>query len=392
MAAAGAGGLSEALARVHEVGPLVAGCAEASERHGRLTEDVVEALHSTGLLRVLIPDDAGGLGLTLPESIEVFRAMAAYDASTGWALTILGDGPLFGRFLERSVFDELFAHPRAALAGSLNPLTGRADAVAGGYRFSGTATYASGCHHATWLMAGAWVHRDGQPAFADGAPELIAGVMPITDATIHDTWSVSGMRATGSNDCSYSDVIVPDERTFRWPDPTPRIEPEIFGKIPLMVQVGTGLASAIVGAARGAQTWFLDLAAAKTPTGSFSVLSERAHAQMAVGEAEGLVLAAEDTLSAAVHDVWARGASECGFDDAARVQMRMRTVTAARLAIKAVDLLHDAAGMNGVLTSSPLERAWRDVHTASQHVVLNVGRIEVAGRVLLGLDPGSPII
>ena len=75
-----------------------------------------------------------------------------------------------------------------------------------------------------------------------------------------------------------------------------------------------------------------------------------------------------------------------------RVEMRLRTVTAARLAMRAVDLLHDAAGMNGVLASSPLERTWHDVHTASQHVVLNTGRIEVAGRVLLGLDPGSPII
>ena len=73
-----AGGLREALARVHEVGPLAAERAEACEQRGCLTEDVVEALHSAGLLRVLIPDDLGGLGLTLPESVEVFRAMAAY--------------------------------------------------------------------------------------------------------------------------------------------------------------------------------------------------------------------------------------------------------------------------------------------------------------------------
>ena len=62
------------------------------------------------------------------------------------------------------------------------------------------------------------------------------------------------------------------------------------------------------------------------------------------------------------------------------------------LAIRAVDLLHDAAGMNSVMMPSALERAWRDVHTASQHVVLGVARLEVGGRVLLGLDPGSPVI
>jgi len=41
---------------------------------------------------------------------------------------------------------------------------------------------------------------------------------------------------------------------------------------------------------------------------------------------------------------------------------------------------------------SALERAWRDVHTASQHVLLSVARLEITGRALLGLDPGAPVI
>jgi hypothetical protein len=55
-------------------------------------------------------------------------------------------------------------------------------------------------------------------------------------------------------------------------------------------------------------------------------------------------------------------------------------------------LLHDAAGMNAVARDSVLDRCWRDVHTISQHVILSPARFEVAGRVLLGLDPGGPII
>jgi alkylation response protein AidB-like acyl-CoA dehydrogenase len=77
------------------------------------------------------------------------------------------------------------------------------------------------------------------------------------------------------------------------------------------------------------------------------------------------------------------------FDDAARVELRLRMVTACLLALRVVDLLTDAAGMSGVRVPSPLERAWRDVHTASQHVLLSIGRLEVAGRMVLGLDPAS---
>ena len=53
------------------------------------------------------------------------------------------------------------------MSGSLNPTTGKAVPVDGGFRFSGTAMFASGCRHASWLMVGAWVQRDGEPSFTD---------------------------------------------------------------------------------------------------------------------------------------------------------------------------------------------------------------------------------
>ena len=135
---------------------------------------------------------------------------------------------------------------------------------------------------------------------------MIAGILPMADATIHDTWSVSGMRATGSNDCTFDNAVVPEERTFEWPEPVARFDAGPFVRVPLLVQFGGGIASAVVGAARGALGQFLELAASKHPTGSMTVLSERAYAQMAVGEAEGLLLAAEDTLAGTVRDLWAR--------------------------------------------------------------------------------------
>ena len=67
-------------------------------------------------------------------------------------------------------------------------------------------------------------------------------------------------------------------------------------------------------------------------------------------------------------------------------------MTAARLAAQAIDLLHDAAGMNAVARDTVLERCWRDVHTMTQHIILSPARFEIAGRVLLGRDPGSTVI
>lgn len=387
-----AGGLADALARVDDVGPVAARHAAESERIGRLVPEVVDAFHETALWRVLLPVDLGGFGLTIPESIEVFRAMAAHDASTGWLHAICGQGPQFGNYVTQPVFEEVFADRRAVMAGSLNPLGGIAVPVADGYRFDGCATNVSGCLNSNWLMAGAWVYRDGEKSWIDGAPEMIAGLLPMSDATIADTWSVSGMRATGSNDCAYHDVFVPGERTYAWPEPPARRDAGPAGNIPLHVQLGGGIAATIVGAARGAWQQFVDLATAKRPTGNPGVLADRSFAQMAVGEAEGLLLAAEDTLAAGVQDIWDQGARAQPFAIDDRVRLRLRMVTAARLGVQAVDLVNDAAGMSGVRRPGPLERAWRDVHTATQHILLAIGRLEVAGRLRLGLEPDSPVI
>jgi hypothetical protein len=93
--------------------------------------------------------------------------------------------------------------------------------------------------------------------------------------------------------------------------------------------------------------------------------------------------------------VWRRGAERRPFDVHARAAARLASVTAVKLAAQAVDLVHDAAGMNAVKTSGDIQRCWRDVHTITQHVILATARYEVVGRVLFGRgapssDDGAP--
>ena len=242
-------------------------------------------------------------------------------------------------------------------------------------------------------MAGAWVHRDGEKSWVDGQPEMIAGLLPMAEATIDETWSTSGMRATGSDDCRYVAVEVPHRADVR----VARAGGQGGGRADLArsrcsCSSGGGAASTIVGAARGAQEHFLELARSKRPTGATNALADRSYAHMAVGEAEGLILAAEDALARGMEEIWACAERGGPFDDALRLRLRLRTVTAARLAIRPSTCCTTPPGW----TASRCRRRWSgpggDVHTASQHVVLNVGRIEVAGRRLLGVDPGSPII
>lgn len=388
----GAANFTELLARVDAIGELVANEAEAAEQLGRLTPRVFDALDEAGLFRMLVPQRLGGLGLTIPESMTVFERVGGFDASTGWTLTILADGAEFARRLSPGAHETICSDPRGLLAGTLNPVPARARAVDGGFVFSGRATYLSGSAHARWIMATAIVYDGDAPVINDGLIDIRAGVFPIEKARNLETWNTTGMRATGSNDYDFEEVEVETGWTLEPLRPQPP-GADVYSSIPLWAQLGGGLAANAVGAARNMIRRFTDLATAKIPTGgNFSLLAQRAPAQLALGEAHGLYQAAHAVLMQTMEDTWARGVAREPFADVDLARQRLGTVTAVRLAAQAIDLLHDVSGMNAVARDSVLERCWRDVHTMTQHVVLSTARFETAGRVLLGLDPDSPII
>jgi hypothetical protein len=58
----------------------------------------------------------------------------------------------------------------------------------------------------------------------------------------------------------------------------------------------------------------------------------------------------------------------------------------------AVDILYTAAGASANYRRSPLQRALRDVHAATQHVGTAAPQFESAGRMLLGLPPLQSLI
>jgi alkylation response protein AidB-like acyl-CoA dehydrogenase len=75
-----------------------------------------------------------------------------------------------------------------------------------------------------------------------------------------------------------------------------------------------------------------------------------------------------------------------------RARLRIASLMAVEQSVAAADLLYRLAGSSAIFQSSPLERCWRDLHAAAQHMQVQDGRWETAGRVLMGLEPGSPLL
>ena len=196
---------------IQKLAPIICEHADRAEREAQMPREVADAFHDAGLFRVLIPRELGGGDLTIPDLSALDRGSRAHRCVSGMEPRDLRRrSHLRSVYLARG-FEKIYSDPRGITCGSLNPMTSQAIPVEGGFRFSGKATYASGSAQATYLMAAALVLRDGAPQFVDGIPTLRAGFFPIKQAKILNTWSTAGMRGTGSNDCVFENVFVPDD-------------------------------------------------------------------------------------------------------------------------------------------------------------------------------------
>lgn len=364
------------LQRVASVAPIAKAHADWSERNSRPAPEYVDALRDAGLFRMLTPVSLGGAGFSPWEIGPVIEAMARVDGSAGWTLA-LGQG-ILGQLVKPALYETLFSDPQLTMAGSLNPVRVRAHREDGGYRFSGTGSYVSGCTHASWMVAAGLVVENGAPKFVGDAPVIRVGVLPMSECQIQETWNMTGMRGTGSHDVTFEDVFVPDDLTFDQAD--------------ALANLGGLLAPVSLGIARHAIDAFIELATVKVPTGSRSLLRDRVSAQTQLGQAEGTLQAARSLFYETCAEAEARRLEERTPTDPERVRLRLGSVMAAQLSAQAVDLIYDAAGLTAGSVGCAIERCWRDVHVARQHITLATTRFEVVGRICLGMPANSPII
>jgi alkylation response protein AidB-like acyl-CoA dehydrogenase len=372
----------------HELRPLIQRAAPGQEEARRLAPAVVEALHQHGLFRLLLPRSLGGVELELPAFGRVVEEIAQADASTAWCLCQASGCSLTAGYLNRDVADEVFgSSPGAVLA--WGPGSGRAIEVSGGYRLSGRWSFASGSHHATWLGGQAAVVDAGGAAvrMADGLPFTATFLFPAIDATFHDTWQVSGLRATGSDTFSVDDLFVPASRWVRRDDLRFRREMGPLYRLPSNLVFATGFSSVALGVARSVIDAFRAVAIAKTPQGLTGPLRENAVVQAQTALAEAYVRSARAYQQLAVADVWneVTGTGDLTLDR--RMSLRLAATHAIHLATQAVDLVFHLAGSTAILNTAPFERPFRDIHAVSQQVQGRQAHYENVGRFLLGLDP-----
>src|SRR5699024_6016855 len=98
-----------------------------------------------------------------------------------------------------------------------------------GFVVSGKWKYASGSAHATHFTANAYLQDEaGEPIMESGEQVFRSFIFPAVQVTVHNTWQVTGLKATSSNDFELREVFVPNAGVFSLTRPSPFASAPVF--------------------------------------------------------------------------------------------------------------------------------------------------------------------
>jgi alkylation response protein AidB-like acyl-CoA dehydrogenase len=329
--------------------------------------DLMDRLGDEGFFRMLLPRSLGGLELHPQQVIDIVEEASRADGSTGWTMLIAAS-PLFFAWLDPAVAASMIGTDGDVTASAMFAPMGRAVPDGnGGYVVDGRWSFNSSCVHADWHALGVMVMDGDAPRRrADGRPDWRFAFMRHESVELIETWDAGGLHATASHDLVATGVCVPEEHlampmfdAARHDGPRWRMSfwalLSFMGGFPL-------------GVARRALDELAAMAATKSRGGPGPTLAEDAYVQRMYGQAEASVHAARALLRQAVTDVWETAVVGEAPDPECEAVLGLAMQQCMRAAVEAVDFAYTTAGGQAAYASHPLQRCFRDLHTATQHL------------------------
>lgn len=360
--------------------------ASQHEQQRRVDPSLVKDLAKAGIFRMLVPREYGGEEVPPWIFVEVLEALAQGDGATAWCAMTGSTSGVLSAYMQEQGAQELWgSQPNGVMAGIFAPM-GKATPVEGGYQLTGRWPFASGCENSTWCMGGAFVwEKDGPRKAPNGAPIIYSMFFPKEQANVMDTWSVSGLRGTGSHDISVEDLFVPEHHTTTLVGQRPQKSGTLYNFPPFGL-LATGVAAVGLGIARASIDALIDLAGKKKAFGSRRTLAQQELTQLQVAQAEAELQAARSFVVTTLSDVWTRAEQNGAIETSDKARVRMAANHAAAASARVVDSMYHLGGGASIYQTSPLQRYFRDIHTMTQHVMISPKIMVTVGKTLLDVE------
>ncbi len=352
----------------------------------QLPQDLADRLAALGFYRLVVPESLGGLGISPTTFCQLCETLAKANGSTAWCIFIGATSQYLFGALPQTQLQRMLENPNVITSGvfadSGTALYEERNGQAG-YLINGHWRWGSGCRNAEWISGG--IHEVGaQGEAVVGAPLLTRVFFRPEEIEIADNWHVSGMRGSGSSDYVAKNVWVPSERMAGNVEDGDHASEPIY-QFPKFALLGIPIGAICLGMARACIDEVIGAAKEKTPQGSRRPLSSRPSVHIAVAEADAALSAARAYFYQSIDAGWAAAQTAPGsLED--RRNMRTANVHAVNTAIEVIDRMYRLMGGTSVYETSCLQQHFRDVHVAAAHMMVGEPVMELAGRVMLGLD------
>jgi alkylation response protein AidB-like acyl-CoA dehydrogenase len=399
------------IARARALTAVLDAAAPRIEEARALPADVLDALHAAKMFRMLLPRSLGGAELDLAAFFQVICAIAEGDASTAWCVVQNSGCSMAAAYLAPRDAREVFADPRAVLAWGfpVGPQC-RAVPVEGGWKVNGTWGFGSGNRHSAWLGGHCQLTDASGAPLADSGGQVVERTMlfPRSSASVKDdSWHVVGLRGTGSDSYSVTDLFVPAEHAVvpratgrdqqQAADARIEAEPERREQGTLYRFTGTnvyqcGFAAVGLGIARATLDAFIALAKKKTPAGGQLALRDDHWIQSRIALSEARWGSARAWLLQILRDMREEctASGKIGFEH--RIQLRLASTYAIHEAREVVEVSYADAGATAIFEGNPFERRLRDMHAVSQQLQSSHAHFQSVGQHYLGLKPSVRFI
>lgn len=346
----------EWLERIATLEEDIKGRAATVDEQGSFPSESINALREIGYTKLTLPEELGGSGFSLYDTILLQETLASYDGSTalsiGWTLGTVGElfenqnwDPEKLAFFAEEVNNGAIVNRAVSEAATGSPVRGgrpgtSAKKVDGKWVINGRKSYTTCSPELDYFLTSAWIEEKDTVGFFL-IPKEAKGLL------IEENWNVIAMRGTGSHDLVLDNVVVDQSDLVETPNYSTGFK--LAGWLLLIPATYLGIAQA-------ARDYALHFANTHSPNSIKGTISQLPNVQALLGEIELELSKARFVLY---------GAAEACID-AERSEKITNEVNVAKhivtnSAITIVDKAMRLVGAKSLQLTNPLQRYYRDV-------------------------------
>lgn len=377
--------------------PHLAGIAKraaATEAARTVPAENVALIRDAGFVRALVPAAVGGDERDLWDYCNGVRTLAKACPSTAWVTGVLNVHPAAICHYDVSVQKEILATGVDTIICSSGTPAMKAKLAEGGIIVSGKGRWSSGCDHAEWAIVGVKVPDPSDSQYPERRYRDYLFLAHRSEYVIEDTWYSTGMRGTGSKDLAFEELFVPYRRMermdavmFNYSHGAGTVDSWI-SRVPFPLLFAVFLPAIALGCADGMVDEFTKRQRSRKHaySGAQGILNPAGYMRLAesVHELESLTVYYRhllDTMQS--HGEQGQRLTEAGF-----LEMQSKFPFITTRAVNVIDRLFEGAGSSAIADFNPMQRYWRDGHTARLHTGSDYDlSLQHHGRNLLGLMP-----